>query len=85
MNRPLDMDMNFMFPGMAPNMGGPQALMPPPGQMGNMGCGMPGMGMPMAPPKPLNLIKLNKPELKASVKLKAFVWKRVILDRQGGS
>jgi hypothetical protein len=33
----------------------------------------------------LNLIKLNKPELKSAKKLKAFVWKRVILDRQGGS
>ena len=45
---------------------------------------MPGMGMPMPPPQ-LNLIKLNKPELKPLKKLKAFVWKRVVLDRQGGS
>jgi hypothetical protein len=55
--------------------------MPPP-PMG--GPPMPGMGMPMAAPV-LNLIKLNKPELKSAKKLKAFVWKRVILDRQGGS
>jgi hypothetical protein len=57
-------------------MGGP----PPP--FG--GPPMPGMGMGMAPPI-INLIKLNKPELKSAKKIKAFVWKRVILDRQGGS
>ena len=61
MNRPLDMDMGFMFPGMNPGMnaGGPAAIMPPPGTMpggfqtgppmGGMGQmpmgGMPGMGM----------------------------------------
>jgi hypothetical protein len=59
-------------PPMPPGIGGP----PPPG--------MP-MGMPMMMAPPVNLIKLNKPELKSKVKLKAFVWKRVILDRQGGS
>jgi hypothetical protein len=36
MNRPLDMDMNFMFPGMGQGMGGPAAIMPAPG-MGGMG------------------------------------------------
>ena len=35
----------------------------------------------MAPPK-LNLIKLTKPVLKSEKKLKAFVWKRIILDRE---
>jgi clathrin heavy chain len=39
MNRPLDMDMNFMFPGMGMNTGGPMAIMPAPGMM------MPGMNM----------------------------------------
>jgi hypothetical protein len=58
---------------MPPGMG-----MPPP-PFG--GPPMPGMGMPMAAP----VIKLNKPELKAKTKIKAFVWKRVVLDRQGGS
>lgn len=33
MNRPLDMDMNFMFPGMGMQMGGPMAIMPAPGMM----------------------------------------------------
>jgi hypothetical protein len=42
---------------------------------------MPGMGMPMAAPPAPNLIKLNKPELKTTKKIKAFVWKRVVLDR----
>jgi len=33
MNRPLDMDVNMMFPGMAMGgMGGPAAIMPAPGQ-----------------------------------------------------
>jgi len=41
--------------------------------------------MGMAPPPVLNLIKLNKPELKTTKKIKAFVWKKVVLDRQGGS
>jgi len=36
------------------------------------------------PPK-INLIKLNKPEIKSSKKLKAFVWKRIILDRQNNN
>lgn len=36
MNRPLDMDMNLMFPGMGQGMGGPAAIMPAPG-MGGMG------------------------------------------------
>ena len=44
-NRPLDMDMNFMFPGMAPN-NGPAAIMPAPGMMPNMGAGMYGGGLP---------------------------------------
>jgi len=39
--------------------------------------------MPRAPAIPL--IKLNKPALTTEVKLRAFVWKRVVLDRQGGS
>jgi hypothetical protein len=64
-------------PPMPPGMGG---MPPPPG-----GPPMPGMGMPMMAAPVLNLIKLNKPELKPSKKIKAFVWKRVILDRQGGS
>lgn len=44
-NRPLDMDMNFMFPGMAPQTG-PAAIMPAPGMMPPMGGmgGMPPMG-----------------------------------------
>lgn len=42
-NRPLDMDMNMMFPGMGAN-AGPAAIMPAPGAMG-MGGGMPGMQM----------------------------------------
>jgi len=48
MNRPLDMDMNMMFPGMPqPNQGGPMAIMPAGGM--NMGGGfnanpMGGMG-----------------------------------------
>lgn len=37
MNRPLDMDMNFMFPGAGQGMGGPAAIMPSPGTMGGMG------------------------------------------------
>ena len=43
MNKPLDMEMNFMFPGMG--MGGPQiaALMPPPGMMPPMGMNQPQM------------------------------------------
>lgn len=43
MNRPLDMDMNFMFPGMGMQMGGPMAIMPAPGMMPQMQ--MPGMNM----------------------------------------
>lgn len=40
MNRPLDMDMNMMFPGMPqPNVGGPMAIMPAGGNMMNMGGG----------------------------------------------
>ena len=56
-NRPLDMDMSMMFPGMGANTG-PAAIMPAPGtmppmgmnpgmQMGGMGMGM---GMGMQPP-----------------------------------
>jgi len=57
MNRPLDMDMNFMFPGMGMNTGAPLSIMPAPGMMPqtgqfmtapamNMGgMGMSGMGM----------------------------------------
>ena len=33
MNRPLDMDMNFMFPGQGMGIGGPAAIMPAPGMM----------------------------------------------------
>jgi hypothetical protein len=33
MNRPLDMDMNFMFPGMGMNTGAPLSIMPAPGMM----------------------------------------------------
>jgi len=40
MNRPLDMDMNFMFPGMQGGNTGPAAIMPAPGSMSGMG----GMG-----------------------------------------
>jgi hypothetical protein len=39
---------------------------------------MPG-GMPLAP----QLIKLNKPDLKSSIKIKPFGWKRVNLDPLG--
>ena len=31
------------------------------------------------------MIKLNKPLLKTDKKLKAFTWKRVVLDREGGT
>jgi len=50
MSRPLDMDVNFMFPGMPQqNAGGPMAIMPAPGQMQmNMG-GNPGF-MSQQPP-----------------------------------
>lgn len=42
---------------------------------------MPGMGAPViAPPK---LITLTKPALKSAKKLKAFVWKRIIIDFEG--
>jgi hypothetical protein len=51
--------------------------MPPPLGM----PGMPMMGMPMAPPA--NLFPLSKPFLNSDVKMKAFVWKRVILDHRG--
>lgn len=59
MNRPLDMEMNFMMPGMGMNTGGPAAIMPAPGAMGQgqfmtapmggmqqppMGMQQPGMG-----------------------------------------
>ena len=48
-NRPLDMDMNFMFPGM-PSMvnTGPAAIMPGPGMMPGLNRGM-GMGMGIPP------------------------------------
>jgi len=46
---------------------------PPPGGM---------MARPM--PVPIKLIKLNKPELKTAIKMRAFVWKRVVLDRLEG-
>lgn len=39
MNRPLDMDLNFMFPGMGMQMGGPMAIMPAPGMMPGMNMG----------------------------------------------
>ena len=42
MNRPLDMEMNFMFPGMVMQ-GGPMAIMPAPPIGGGMGM-MPPMG-----------------------------------------
>lgn len=49
MNRPLDMDMNFMFPGAGAmgGMGGPAAIMPGPGQMpmGNQFQTAPNMNM----------------------------------------
>lgn len=38
-NRPLDMDLNFMFPGMGMNTGGPMAIMPAPGMMPGMNMG----------------------------------------------
>jgi hypothetical protein len=39
MNRPLDMDVGFMFPNMGPSgNAGPAAIMPAPGQMGVMGA-----------------------------------------------
>jgi len=45
-----------------------------------------GMGMPppMARAAP-KLIKLNKPLLSSKVKLRAFVWKRIVLDKENGS
>jgi len=39
MNRPLDLEMNFMFPGLNMGMGGPAAIMPAPGSMPGMGMG----------------------------------------------
>ena len=63
-------NMSSDAPGGGPPAGGPPMGGPP----------MPGMGMPMAAPV-LKLIKLNKPELKPTKKIKAFVWKRVVLDR----
>jgi hypothetical protein len=58
----------------------------PPGMGIPTGPPMPGMGlgMPVAAPPKANLIKLNKPELKTNIKIKAFVWKRIILDREKG-
>ncbi len=50
MNRPLDMEMNFMFPGLGMGMGGPAAIMPAPGSMPGMGMGM-GMGGFMTAPQ----------------------------------
>ena len=50
MNRPLDLEMNFMFPGLGMGMSGPAAIMPAPGSMPGMGMGgfmqapQPGMG-----------------------------------------
>jgi len=49
MNKPLDMDMNFMFPGMQPNMG-PAAIMPAPGAMPGMNPGMQSNMGGMMPP-----------------------------------
>lgn len=43
-NRPLDMDVSMMFPGINAN-AGPAAIMPAPGAMPPMGGGMPGMQM----------------------------------------
>jgi len=57
-------------------MGGP----PPPG-----GIAPPAGGMMMPPAPKVNLIKLNKPEMKPALPLRAFVWKRVVIDRQGGT
>jgi len=42
MSQPLDIDVNFLFPGMMGGMNQMQALMPPPGSMPNMNMG--GMG-----------------------------------------
>ena len=59
---------------MAPPGGGPPL---PPG----MG-GAPGLPpMPIAVPKPIKPVTLNKKELKSKIKLRVFMWKRVVLDR----
>lgn len=39
MNQPLDIDVNFLFPGMMGGMNQMQALMPPPGSMPNLNMG----------------------------------------------
>lgn len=45
--------------------------------MGGMG------GPPAMPPPPPKLIKPSKKELKTDKKLRPYIWKRVIIDRDG--
>lgn len=46
---------------------------------------MPGMGKPMAPPKPVPKFEPSKPKLNGPKegKTKNFGWKRIIIDRNG--